>query len=85
MQRVTYGDLYDIIFWCKENFPDEMVYPKIGYIIAEVYENVTKDKHPAKCDYLLISDLEKLKLKWFGLDEIMIDYNRWYKIHNLFD
>jgi hypothetical protein len=79
----TYGELLELIDYCTSQCPEKMNYPYIGNSIRETYHGATKTTYPPKGDDDVLTSVEMLRLKFFGLDELLVDWRRWYGLNKL--
>lgn len=79
----TYGDILELIDYCSNERPDIMKYPYIGNTLMETYHGATQTTNPPKKDNDKLSDTEMLRIKFFGLDELLVEWKRWYGLNRL--
>ena len=82
-EKLTYGEIQELVQWCSEYQPHSMDYPSIGNALVLVYNTAVKKSHPGKLDHQLLSDIEMLRLKFFGLDTLLVDWKRWHGVKEL--
>lgn len=82
-ENFTYGELLELMDYCSSQCPEKMEYPYIGNTIKEVYHGAIKITHPAKTNDDTITKTEFLRLKFMGLDELLVEWKRWYGLSKL--
>lgn len=82
-EKLSYGEVHELVDWCREHQPELMVFPFVGNAMVQLYNTAAKKTHTAKLDNHLLSDLEMLKLKFLGLDDTLVEWKRWYGIKQL--
>ena len=79
----TYGELLELIDYCSTQCPEKMEYPYIGNSLKETYHGATRITHPSKSNDDILTKTEMLKLKFMGLDELLVEWKRWYGLNKL--
>ena len=84
-ETLTFGEVQELIQWCHNNQPYNMVFPNIGSALLSSYNTAAKKTHSAKLDHQKLSSTEMLRLKFFGLDVLLVDWKRWHGIGRIVD
>jgi len=84
-EKLTYGEVQELVQWCSEYQPHSMDYPNIGNSLVLAYNTAAKKTHPGKLDHQYLSDIDMLRLRFFGLDTLLVDWKRWYGVKQLIE